>query len=81
MIEQMSHHPNWISNVLESANPKVAMDGNERIASNLLYTVLVARWLVFRIFIAVAMEQHDGNVPDDLKHAWLLFQITHGRFR
>jgi hypothetical protein len=75
MIQQMGSHPDWISNVLKSADPKVAIDGNEKIAFNILHRVLVARWLVFRIFIAVAKEQHDGRVPDDLKHAWLLFQI------
>jgi hypothetical protein len=75
MIERMRHYPDWTSNVLKSADPEVAIDGNEKIASNLLYRVLVARWLVFQTFVAVAMEQYDDNVPDDLKHAWLLFQI------
>ena len=75
MINKMSSCTNWISNVLESPTPKVAIDSNETIASNLLTRVLVARWLVFQTFIAVAREQHDGSVPDDLKYAWLLFQI------
>jgi hypothetical protein len=78
MIEKMGHTSGWITNVLESGNSSVALHGNstnEKIAFNLLYRVLVARWLVLQTFITVAREEHNGSVPDGLKHAWLLFQI------
>jgi hypothetical protein len=78
MIQKMGSDPNWIPNVLKSDDPQVALEGNEsneKIAFNLLYRVLVARWLVLQTFIEVAKEQYNGDVPDDLKYAWLLFQI------
>ena len=75
MIDKMSSCSDWIPNVLEFPTPTVAIDSNEAIASNLLTRVLVARWLVFQTFITAAREQHDGSVPDNLKYAWLLFQI------
>ena len=45
MINKMS---DWVSKVLQSADPDIAIHSNEKIASNLLYRVLLAWWLVYR---------------------------------
>jgi hypothetical protein len=75
MIDKMGHKKGWISDVFSSGRPQAGNISNENIAFNLIYRVLVARWHIFQIFIEVAREQHNGSLPDDLKYAWLLFQI------
>ncbi|KAG8821329.1 hypothetical protein FRC17_009854 [Serendipita sp. 399] len=44
------------------------------IAEKLLLKVLIARWVVFSVFIEVARELNNGHLPDNIKHEWVLFQ-------
>jgi hypothetical protein len=78
MIGRMSTSRGWVDDIFDDHTPKSikkANDNNEKIAFNRLSKVLLARWIVFRAFLAVAMEQNAGNLPDDVKRDWLLFQI------
>jgi hypothetical protein len=68
----------WTSNVfngLEGSNIQDAIDKNMKIAYNRLFKVLLARWLIFRAFIGVAVDQNGGVLPGNIKRDWLLFQI------
>jgi hypothetical protein len=78
MTQIMSTSSGWISNIFEDRNPvkiKGADENNERIAVNRTAKVLLARWVVFDVFIQVSKELNEGVFHDNIRHHWLLFQI------
>jgi hypothetical protein len=78
MIDRMRTVRGWIKDIFKDRKAddiQDANDGNEAIAFNRLYKVLLARWIVFRIFIEVARDRNSGKLPDTIKRDWLLFQI------
>jgi len=78
MIARMASSPDWIDNIFTDPNPEqvlLANAHNERIASNRISKVLLARWTVFRLFIEVAKEINGGVLHDNIRRDWLLFQI------
>ncbi|KIL64829.1 hypothetical protein M378DRAFT_1040593 [Amanita muscaria Koide BX008] len=77
-IEMMSQSPQWIRDAFKNSSSDAiqkANDVNETIAFELVYKVLLTRWTLFRAFIDVAKELNAGNLPDNIKRDWLLFQI------
>lgn len=72
----MSASRGWTNDIFKAEDIQIAKSINEDIAFNRLEKVVLARWIVFRAFIEVAMQQTGGRLPDSIKRDWLLFQIT-----
>ena len=78
MINRMASSPGWVNNIFTDPRPEKVLftnGNNERIASNRISKVLLARWTVFQLFIDVAKELNGGVLYDDIRTRWLLFQI------
>jgi hypothetical protein len=75
-IQMMSESSQWTENVFKVPDRPDHISTNERIAFRWVFKVLLARWTIFHTFIEVAKEQNvGGELPSDIKHDWLLFQI------
>jgi hypothetical protein len=77
ILREISEDPSWIHDIFksQSARPVYIMnDNNSRIAEIAMRKVLLARWIIFRLFIIEARNQ-GRSVDDDLKQDWLYFQI------
>ncbi|KAM6492769.1 hypothetical protein JOM56_012493 [Amanita muscaria] len=77
-IEMMSESPQWIRDAFKNSSSDAiqkANNVNETIAFQFVYKVLLTRWTLFRAFVDVAKELNAGNLPDNIKRDWLLFQI------
>ncbi|KAG8845013.1 hypothetical protein FRB91_002127 [Serendipita sp. 411] len=77
-IRSMTSYTDWKGDIFlntpsmndrESAN-----DSNCGVAHKLVHKVLIARWVVFRIFIEVYREKNRGTLPDKSKYDWVVFQ-------
>lgn len=78
MVGTMSFTQGWIENIFEDPDPSEVQARNainEKIAIKRVMKVLLACWVVFRMFIEVAREENAGNLPENIKYDWLLFQI------
>ena len=75
MIASMGHSIGWNANILDHHDTAAARIHNDSIALNRISKVLLARWVVFDMFIKVVKELHGGVVPDSARRDWLLFQI------
>ena len=71
----MSKVPGWTPNIFNGTNFDAQLLNNENIASDKINEVLLARWLMFKLFIEVAKEVNDGvlNIPTTRRN-WLIFQ-------
>lgn len=75
-ISRMAMSPGWESDIFkDSSKTKTAAKSNETIVNMRMSRLLVARWIIFRAFLDVARECHNGKLPDSIKYDWLLFQI------
>jgi hypothetical protein len=76
MMREIVGDEQWQGNIFKEKSSAEVMDGNkinDLIASNATLKVLLARWMIFRLFIEEARNQ--GRLGDDLKQDWLYFQI------
>ncbi len=73
-IEDMSGRPGWDSHAFSSRLDARAVETNVIIATYKVFEVLLARWLVFNLFIEVAKSINNGNLDANTQQNWLLFQ-------
>ncbi|KAG8811178.1 hypothetical protein FRC17_002596 [Serendipita sp. 399] len=77
-IATMRFHRDWRENIFTNNPSQEEIESNNAsnlvIAEKLLLKVLIARWVVFSVFIEVAKELNNGHLPTNLKHEWVLFQ-------
>jgi hypothetical protein len=74
----MSKSSGWINDIFEGRSyeqVKRADANNERIATNSISEVLLARWVVLDAFIQVAKDLNGGVLHDGAQRDWLLFQV------
>jgi hypothetical protein len=77
-IRHMSMSSGWIYDTFEDRDPRKvsrSRSNNERIAITKIAKVVLARWIVFDVFIKVAKDLNGGVLPDNIRHHWLLFQV------
>ena len=74
-IRLMSRCQGWEDQVLSSPTATTKYQ-NERIATGRLSEVLLARWLMFDLFIKVARNLNEGNLDTSIQQKWLLFQTV-----
>lgn len=75
MIDIMSRTSDWTPDIFNCPDRKGARHKNDNIAYNRISKVLLARWVVFEVFIEVSKHVYGGVLHNGAQRDWLLFQI------
>ncbi|KAH9024240.1 hypothetical protein EDB84DRAFT_1273977 [Lactarius hengduanensis] len=77
-IKVMSESSGWTQDAFRNHTQKdikIASAINEAIASKWICKVLLTRWTIFRAFVEVAKRLNAGELPQNIKYDWLIFQM------
>ena len=73
----MKDTPGWYGRIFKDNQAiQDAKETNVAIANRNLSKLFLARWIIFYAFLEAAKKLNNGELPQSIKHDWLLFQIA-----